>query len=332
MNFFYFIAIILAFAVCAQAVFITEREYQTEFTKFMTQFNKQYTADELFVRYENFKTRLDRVTAHNADTTQTFQMGIHAYSDLSQTEMSAKLNGYKPKAESAKNYVTAARHRTIGLPALPAEVDWRNKGAVTAIKDQGQCGSCWAFSATGSMEGAFFLKYNILQSLSEQQLMDCSVKEGDQSCEGGLMDDAFQYVLDNKGICSEDDYPYKAVDEKCKTGCTKVANITGFMDIRSGDEASMPAAVAMQPVSIAIEADQAIFQDYKNGVLNGTACGTNLDHGVLIVGYGHDNKTGLDYWIVKNSWGKTWGMEGYVWLSRGFNTCGLSLASSYPVV
>jgi len=183
-------------------------------------------------------------------------MGINAYSDLSQAEMKAKLNGYKAREESSKNYATM-RHRS---GALPAEVDWRSKGAVTPVKDQGQCGSCWAFSATGSMEGAFFLKYGVLESLSEQQLMDCSVPEGDQSCEGGLMDNAFQFVIDNKGICSEEEYPYKAVDEKCKTGCQKVANITGFMDIKEGDEASMPAAVAMQPLSIAIEADQPIFQ------------------------------------------------------------------------
>jgi len=324
------LAVFLTLIACAQAVFITEREYQTEFTKFMTQFNKKYTADELFMRYDNFKTRLDQVTAHNADTTQTFQLGINSYSDLSAAEMKAKLNGYKPRPESVKNYAPL-RHRAAA-PALPDAVDWRTKGAVTDIKDQGQCGSCWAFSATGAMEGAFFLKYGVLESLSEQQLMDCSTKEGDESCEGGLMDNAFQFVMDNKGICSEDDYPYKAVDEKCKTGCMKVANITSYVDIKEGDEASMPAAAAMQPISIAVEADQPIFQLYKNGVMNGTSCGTNLDHGVLIVGYGHDNVTGLDYWIVKNSWGKVWGMEGYAYISRGYNTCGLALASSYPVV
>jgi len=322
------IAIVLSLAVCTSAVFITEREYQTEFTKFMTQFNKQYAADELFQRYENFKIRFERVTANNADSSSTSQMGIHQYSDLSAAEMKAQLNGYKASPESVKSYAPRATHRQ--LVGLPSSVDWRTKGAVTAIKDQGQCGSCWAFSATGSMEGAVYLKTNKLLSLSEQQLMDCSTKEGDESCNGGLLDNAFQYVMDNKGICAEADYPYKAMDEKCKTGCTKVATISNFTDIKSGDEASMGMYAAMQPISIAIEADQAIFQDYKSGVLNGSSCGTALDHGVLIVGYDHDNKTGLDYWIVKNSWGKSWGMEGYVWISRGYNTCGLDLASSFP--
>lgn len=324
-----FFAVIVCFAVCAQAMFITEREYQTEFTKFMTKFNKQYTAEELFVRYENFKVRFDRVSAHNADTTQTSKMGIHAYSDLSTAEMKAKLNGYKPKAESEKHYAAPLSHRR--LAQAPPSVDWRTKGVVTPIKDQGQCGSCWAFSATGAMEGAVAIKTGTLTSLSEQQLMDCSTKEGDQSCNGGLMDYAFQYVIDNNGICSESEYPYKAQDEPCKKGCKIVSTISNYSDVVSGDEASMVGFTVIQPLSIAVEADQPIFQDYQSGVLNGTACGTALDHGILIVGYDHDNKTGLDYWIVKNSWGKSWGMEGYVWLSRGFNTCGLSLASSYPI-
>jgi len=329
MRVFAILAIVLCFAACVQAVFITEREYQAEFTKFMTKFNKQYTADELFVRYDNFKLRLDHVTAHNADETQTSKMGINAYSDLSATEMKAKLNGYKPTPEAAKHYTRPASPRQ--LVNLPTKVDWRTKGAVTPIKDQGQCGSCWAFSATGSMEGAVYLKTGTLTSLSEQQLMDCSTSEGDESCNGGLMDYAFQYVLDNKGICSEDEYPYKAMQEACKKGCKSVATISNYSDVVSGDETSMGLFSSIQPLSIAIEADQPIFQDYQSGVLNGTSCGTALDHGVLIVGYDHDNKTGLDYWIVKNSWGKSWGMEGYVWLSRGFNTCGLSLASSYPI-
>jgi len=328
MRVFAIAALVLSLAVCTSAVYISEREFRSEFTNFMTQFNKQYTADELFTRYDNFKLRYERMINHNADTTQTSQLGIHSYSDLSQEEMKQKLNGYKPAA-TPKHYARATPSQLVNQPA---SVDWRTKGAVTAIKDQGQCGSCWAFSATGSMEGAYFLAKNELYSLSEQQLMDCSTKEGDESCNGGLMDYAFQFVIDNKGICLETDYPYLARDEACKKGCKSYVTISNYTDVVSGDEKSMGPFAAMQPISIAIEADQAIFQDYRSGVLNGTACGTNLDHGVLIVGYDHDNKTGLDYWIVKNSWGKSWGMEGYVWLSRGFNTCGLSLASSFPTI
>jgi len=327
MRVFATLALILLLAVSVQAYYRTEREYQSEFTNFMIKFNKKYTADELFSRFDNFKNKLDLVTEFNAQAGNTFTKGINAYSDMTSAEMKAKLNGYKPRTGAAKN---------VQMPAavgdLPAALDWRTVGAVTGIKDQGQCGSCWSFSATGSMEGAHFLKTKNLVSLSEQQLMDCSGPEGDDSCEGGLMDYAFTYVIKNGGICSEASYPYQEKDEACKTGCAVVATISSYIDIPSGNETAIGYAIQNGPISIAIEADQSVFQDYQTGVLSSSACGTNLDHGVLIVGYGHDNTTGLDYWIVKNSWGTSWGLNGYVWLARGQNECGLDLAASYPVV
>jgi cathepsin L len=194
----------------------------------------------------------------------------------------------------------------------------------------------WAFSSTGAIEGAWFVAKNNLTSLSEQQLMDCSQKEGNQSCEGGLMDDAFQFIIDNKGICSEASYPYMAVDEKCQTTCTPVATISSFADVafdekNPNDDTALMAALQKGPVSIAIEADQPIFQMYTSGVISGPSCGTQLDHGVLLVGYGTDAKLG-DYWIVKNSWNAQWGEKGYVRLARGQNECGMNSAASYPVV
>jgi len=327
MRVFATLALILLLAVSVRALYRTEREYQSEFTSYMVKFNKKYTADELFSRYGNFKDRLDTITEWNSQPGVTSTQGLHAYSDLSPSEMKAKLNGYKPRPKSSKNY-----RMPNTKVELPTSVDWRNSNAVTGVKDQGQCGSCWAFSTTGSVEGAWAIAKKTLVSLSEQQLMDCSQAEGNESCEGGLMDDAFQFIIDNNGICSEADYPYQEKDESCKKGCKNVATISSFSDIPSGNETAMGYAVAQQPLSIAIEADQSVFQNYQTGVLNSPACGTNLDHGVLIVGYGHDNTTNLDYWIVKNSWGKSWGMNGYVWLARGVNECGLDLAASYPIV
>jgi len=170
--------------------------------------------------------------------------------------------------------------------------------------------------------------------------MDCSHPEGDDSCEGGLMDDAFQFVLDNKGICSEESYPYKAKDEKCQKTCKSVSTISSFADVNSNpknitDETALMAAIQLGPVSIAIEADQDVFQYYNGGVISSASCGgktvDDLDHGVLLVGYDFDNKTGLDYWLVKNSWGADWGLNGYVKLVRGKNECGLNWAASYPI-
>jgi C1A family cysteine protease len=194
-------------------------------------------------------------------------------------------------------------------------LDWVEKGAVTPVKDQQQCGSCWAFSTVGAIEGAYFINYIYLTQFSEQNLVSCdNAAHGgtDNGCNGGLMDNAFTWIEKN-GLCTEEDYPYTSGGGKsgtCKKTCKPVVTVTGFTDV-AGESGMIP-ALNKGPVSIGIEADKSAFQLYKGGVLDNAACGKQLDHGVLAVGYGTDDGSAKDYYKVKNSWGGSWGEEGYI--------------------
>jgi len=219
--------------------------------------------------------------------------------------------------------------------ALPSSVDWVSSGAVTAPKNQGQCGSCWTFSTTGALEGALKIATGKLVSLSEQQFVDCSHEGGNNGCNGGSMDSAFSFSEAN-AVCTEDSYPYKAAAGTCAaSNCTAgiaKGKVIGFKDVPPRDLDALMEAVSKQPVSVAIEADQMAFQLYKNGILS-KECGSKLDHGVLLVGYGTEN--GTDYWKVKNSWGASWGEQGYIRMQRGLSLdgeCGIKLGATYPVV
>jgi len=246
-------------------------------------------------------------------------------------EFKARMTGgYRAKDKVVKNVNLSLLTSNV---ALPTSVDWNAAGAVTAIKDQGQCGSCWSFSATGAVESITKIATGKLPSLSEQQLMDCSVAEGNGACEGGLMDDAFQYIIDAGGIGSEASYPYEGVDEKVCKKVPAVATIKSYVDVPKDSDLAMMTALFTQPVSIAIEADK-VFQSYKSGVLT-APCGTALDHGVLAVGYGSVGPQ--DYYLVKNSWGTTWGSAGYIMLARGGTMpkggqCGMLMEASYPTL
>jgi len=259
-------------------------------------------------------------------------MGLNQFTDLTNDEFRM----YKRLKFNASNLVRKGErfeHEAV-TGDLPKTVDWRTKGYVTPVKDQGQCGSCWSFSTTGSLEGQNFKKTGKLISLSEQNLVDCSGSQGNQGCGGGWPDWAFEYVKSNNGIDTEESYPYTAQDGECKFDGNSIgARCTGYTDIEATSEDALQKAVAtVGPISVCIDAGHESFQSYKSGVYNEPECSTDmLDHAVLAVGYGTEN--GVDYWLVKNSWNTIWGEEGYIKMSRNkANQCGIATKASFPIV
>ena len=304
---------------------------QDAFTVFTEQYNKNYAnPEEESYRRDVFYNNYNRIEEHNRNQKHSFQLEMNQFGDLLSHEFHNKNMFYHLKQSHGSTQTLFDETDVVD------EIDWRSQNAVTPVKNQGQCGSCWAFSTTGSLEGLNAIQTGELVSFSEQQLMDCSKEEGDMSCNGGLMDYAFQYVIDGKGICTEDSYPYEEHDEDTCKLCDRVMTITGFTDVDENNEDALKQAVSHLPVSVAIQADQFEFQFYKSGIFTGN-CGNpssyELDHGVLAVGYGTED--GQDYWIVKNSWGAEWGDNGYIRLARNVEEeqgkCGIAMQPSFPV-
>uniref|UniRef100_A0A670KCB3 Cathepsin L1-like n=1 Tax=Podarcis muralis TaxID=64176 RepID=A0A670KCB3_PODMU len=276
---------------------------------------------------ENFQM----IEEHNREASQgkhSYRMAMNHLGDLTKAEFMERLNGLSPELPRERGRRTTLFQKS-DYPSLPSSVDWRSKGYVTPVKDQGSCGSCWAFSATGALEGYLARTTGRLVSLSEQNLVDCSWKQGNQGCNGGWPSWAFQYVMDNHGLDSEQSYPYVGQDLACTYKSADLAvRINGYVDIPSNDEAALQEAVATYgPVTVALDASD--FHFYSSGVFDYPNCGTSLNHAVLAVGYGTQN--GTPYWIIKNSWGPNWGEGGYILLKRGSNQCGVAEVASYPV-
>ena len=317
---------------------INNREYYEEkFVNWLSNFNITSRDGSHFAHMlNNFANNDDIIETHNANKDNTYELGHNHFSHMSFDEFKTyvRLGLNSPAEDTVAEFVLEAPQN---LTALPTSVDWSTKGAVTGVKDQGNCGSCWSFSATGALEGAYQIKYGSLVSFSEQNLVSCDTI--DSACNGGLMDNAFSWTKTNGGLCTESGYPYTSgsTGQKgtCYTTCAKNTAVTpkSFTDVARNSDSALMTALAQQPVSIAIQANQPAFQTYKSGVLTGS-CGTNLDHGVLAVGYGTWSD-GTDYYKVKNSWGTSWGMNGYILIQRGnpqrCGECGILCGPpSYP--
>jgi len=292
------------------------------FTHWMRRHGRAYGSDDAEkayragVYYQNYKG----VVAHN-NAKKTWTLALNDLADMTQEEVQAKMTGFKPA--NLRSAAGVKKHVKLGAWET---VDWNAKGAVTPIKNQGQCGSCWAFSTTGSVEGAYWKKHGELKSFSEQQLVDCDTQQ-DQGCNGGLMDNAFQYIKSGNPLMLEDDYSYRGRQSTCRYDSSQgVGTVSAYADVDQSSDA-MKKMLDNGPVSVAIEADQMVFQMYQTGVITGSSCGTQLDHGVLAVGYGTED--GEDYFLVKNSWGPSWGDNGFVKIGAD-NVCGILQSASQP--
>ncbi|KAM9003969.1 cathepsin S [Sarcophilus harrisii] len=298
-------------------------------------YGKQYEEQNQEVtRRLIWEKNLKFVTLHNLE----HSMGLHSYdlsmnhlSDMTSEEVASLMSSLRIPNQWSRN----TTYRLNSNQKLPDSVDWRDKGCVTEVKYQGTCGSCWAFSAVGALEAQLKLKTGKLVSLSAQNLVDCSTNEKyeNHGCNGGCMTEAFQYIIDNNGIDSDASYPYKAKDGKCQYNpANRAATCSRYTELPYGSEDALKEAVANKgPVSVGIDASLPSFFLYKSGVYYDPSCTQNVNHGVLVTGYG--NLDGKDYWLVKNSWGLSFGDKGYIRIARNRgNHCGIANFPSYPEI
>ncbi|XP_021728546.1 zingipain-2-like [Chenopodium quinoa] len=300
--------------------------------RWMTQYGRVYKDEiEKEKRFNIFKTNVEYIDNFNANASnKLYTLGTNAFTDLTTEELIATHTGIKKQfiSESMSTRTTQFRHENLTDDDILPSIDWREHGAVMGVKDQGLCGSCWAFSAVAAVEGLNKIKTGQLISLSEQELLDC-VK--DYGCGGGEMTKSFTFIQQNKGISTEAEYPYQDTQSQCqaRTLGSNAVTIDGFQRVPN-DESALMKAVSQQPVAVCIDIHGIDFRHYSNSIYNGDCGRDNINHAVTVVGYGTDTN-GTDYWVLKNSWGESWGENGYMRIIRGQNKCGITSYASYPI-
>ncbi|XP_051007075.1 testin-2-like [Acomys russatus] len=297
--------------------------------------NRTYTVNEERSRRVVWENNMKIIELHNQEYLKgkhNFTMRMNAFGDLTNTEFIKMLTGFQTQKLN--------RLEAFGkflLHDIPKAVNWKEQGHVTPVKDQGYCGSSWAFSATGALEGQMFRKTGELVPLSEQNLIDCSVSYGNQGCHGGFMQYAFQYVKDNGSLATEGFYPYEGQEGSCRYNVEKsTASVRDFVQITASEEALMYAVAKVGPISAAIDASHSSFRFYDSGMYYEPNCRkVLLNHAVLVVAYGYEGAESDDikYWLIKNSWGEKWGMEGYMKIHKDWNNhCGIATYATYPIM
>ncbi|XP_006898940.1 PREDICTED: cathepsin L1-like [Elephantulus edwardii] len=313
-----------------------DRNLDEQWFKWKSTYKRPYDTNEESWRRTIWEKNVKMIELHNQEFSQgkhSYSLLMNAFGDMTNEEFRQVMTGFQNKKHKKEKVF-----QEFPSDNIPKSVDWTQKGYVTPVKNQGHCGSCWAFSATGALEGQMFRKTGKLVPLSEQNLVDCSRPEGNEGCNGGLMDYAFMYVQDNKGLDSEESYPYLGTDtEACHYKPEfSAANVTGFVDILQDEKELMKALAFVGPISVAIDAGLMSFQFYSSGIYYDKSCSSKqLNHGVLLVGYGYEgtDSDNNKFWLVKNSWGPTWGAKGYIKMAKDRNNhCGIATAASYPVV
>jgi len=323
-------ALLLAALVVVAFAIPSEEEIKGQFADFIVKYNKVYATSEINTRYENFRASLVRAEKMQAEV-PTAKFGITKFSDMTPEEFKATMLMKTPVTEDASPLAPVT---SLIAPGAPASFDWRDKGGVTPVKDQGQCGSCWAFSATEATESAWILKGKATPStinLSPQQIVDCDTT--DAGCNGGRTESAYEYLISAGGEEGVSNYPYTAKDGTCKfKKGDVVASISAYTSIPKDETALSAALSTTGPLSICLAASR--WQDYQSGVMSNIACcpllACQMDHCVQLVGYNSTAST--PYWMVRNSWNTDWGVEGYIWLEMGKDTCGLANDVTWPTV